>query len=309
MPNADSRRRAHRPAGRRPSDASGHGPRTHAPDAFPGAPVVAVTALAIGLLGPAPTTAQQTTDAAGLHVTITVAETGQPVPDALVRVGGPDGRTARADADGVVRIGGLAPGTHLVTISADGYGVARARLTLASLQVTHTAFALGPETDSPPPAPRLRPAPIMLDPIDVTVRRRVPRLVDVGFYQRAKRGALGTFLTPEDIAERLEHTAFLSRLFWGVPGLRIMPSGLGTRYRLESTRGPASLNRPCTPQIWLDGIPMGPSAAQDINGLLSVDAVLAVEIYSGPAETPPQFNVTGSACGAVVIWTGPRPRA
>ena len=30
--------------------------------------------------------------------------------------------------------------------------------------------------------------------------------------------------------------------------------------------------------------------------------VEAIEVYTGPAETPPEYEATGG-CGAIVIWT------
>lgn len=35
----------------------------------------------------------------------------------------------------------------------------------------------------------------------------------------------------------------------------------------------------------------------------SVTDLQAVEVYAGPAQTPPHFQVTGSTCGTVLLWT------
>ncbi len=37
------------------------------------------------------------------------------------------------------------------------------------------------------------------------------------------------------------------------------------------------------------------------DGAVPPDQIAAVEYYS-PAETPSQFNMTGSACGTLIIW-------
>jgi hypothetical protein len=33
------------------------------------------------------------------------------------------------------------------------------------------------------------------------------------------------------------------------------------------------------------------------------DQVAGIELYTGPATVPPEFNATGSACGVVAVWT------
>lgn len=35
----------------------------------------------------------------------------------------------------------------------------------------------------------------------------------------------------------------------------------------------------------------------------SVADLQAVEVFAGPAQTPPQFQVTGSTCGTILLWS------
>lgn len=70
-----------------------------------------------------------------------------------------------------------------------------------------------------------------------------------------------------------------------------------------SRRGATSLNRVCSPRIWLDGMLLGEWASTDINRVASPKDIAALEIYGGPAALPSRFDVTGSACGAVLLWT------
>ena len=53
--------------------------------------------------------------------------------------------------------------------------------------------------------------------------------------------------------------------------------------------------------VFVDGAEMT-VMSDDINQLVSLSEVEAVESYSGVGTIPPQFNSTGSACGVVVIW-------
>jgi hypothetical protein len=56
-------------------------------------------------------------------------------------------------------------------------------------------------------------------------------------------------------------------------------------------------------QFFLNGSYLGNDNTVQIDMILDVNQVEAVEAYSGGADIPPEFNVTGSACGVIVIWT------
>lgn len=164
----------------------------------------------------------------------------------------------------------------------------------------------------------LEPRPIPIDPVGVTVESRSAKLETVGFYSRLDEGH-GTFLRPEAMAERVARASRLSAVFRGVPGLRVSLNTQARRsgtYMLEIPRGRTQLSiggrsdessMRCHPRIWLDGVRLPRDAAEDIDRVAGPREITAVEVYSGPAQMPPQFNVTGSLCGAVVMWTGPRP--
>ena len=66
--------------------------------------------------------------------------------------------------------------------------------------------------------------------------------------------------------------------------------------------------KPCAPAIFIDGSPMiGRSG--DLDFLALPDEVSGIEIYKGPASTPPQFYLPSTAtCGSIVIWTRSRFR-
>jgi hypothetical protein len=64
-------------------------------------------------------------------------------------------------------------------------------------------------------------------------------------------------------------------------------------------RGAAFGSRDCPPQYWLDGIPLQSGGADEF----APDNVEAIELYSSPATTPPQFNTRSATCGTVVIWS------
>lgn len=60
---------------------------------------------------------------------------------------------------------------------------------------------------------------------------------------------------------------------------------------------------PCFMDIYLDGAPVAlGNTAFDVNSL-GLNHVAAIEVYSGPANTPARYNRTSNGCGVVLIWT------
>lgn len=41
-----------------------------------------------------------------------------------------------------------------------------------------------------------------------------------------------------------------------------------------------------------------------IENYVSIADIQAVEVFSGPSETPMEYNTTGASCGVILIWTG-----
>ncbi|MGQ0642899.1 MAG: hypothetical protein ACT4P6_19305 [Gemmatimonadaceae bacterium] len=68
----------------------------------------------------------------------------------------------------------------------------------------------------------------------------------------------------------------------------------------------------CYPDVYLDGALVYSSGLEmdrdagdvrfDVN-LIDPAQVSAIEFYGGAAQMPAQFNRTGAACGALLIWT------
>jgi len=82
-----------------------------------------------------------------------------------------------------------------------------------------------------------------------------------------------------------------------VPGATIMESQNG-RAALRFSR---STNKGCPPQFFIDGIQATGFGIDD----MPPGDVEGVELYSGAAGVPPEFNRFFSTvnCGAVIIWT------
>lgn len=243
--------------------------------------------LALGALSPAPLHAQSGTATLVARV---VDDEARPLEGAGVWV---DGRSAVTDANGVARLESIQPGIHFVRVRADGYQAESVTL----------EFVAGGQVDIEAQLAAFANV-IALPPISVAAERQVPHLRRAGYYTR-KQSGFGTFLERED-SPRWDHLPDVTYLLRGVRGLTVVWEGSG--YVVRSSRGTIGIGqrstgygaRGCIPQIVVDGMPW---PATDLSMVLASD-VEAVEVYTGPATTPPQFafGASGTSCGTVVIW-------
>lgn len=120
---------------------------------------------------------------------------------------------------------------------------------------------------------------------------------------------MGFFVTRAEFGDwnPTETTDVLRR----TPGLSVLPNpnyggGDLRRYVFRNTRVATRIE--CPVVFYLDGAPIGDSSngvfgLSNLDQLVPIDEVVAIEVYKGPSETPAQFNASGSACGAIVFWT------
>lgn len=203
---------------------------------------------------------------------------GRPLAGARVSVAGTD-VVGTTSPSGAFALAGLPAGTYSLEVKAIGYAPTRVAVNLA----------------------RSRPASVA-----VTVADRVNTLASVvvqadqtklqkdytGFLERSKRG-MGRYLTEDDIQKRapIQFTDVLRT----TPGLHVVPTG-GFGYTVQG-RGN------CTPDLYLDGMRIMDGTA-DIDQLVRPGDVGGVEIYSGGATTPAQFQgAGGGSCGVIAVWT------
>ena len=114
------------------------------------------------------------------------------------------------------------------------------------------------------------------------------------FWSRRARG-FGKFITRDEIEDK-RASQFVD-VVRNVSGVRIQLA----RGRQDIRFRGAAIGTPrdCPPQYWLDGIPLQSGGADEF----SPENVEAIELYSSPATTPPQFNTRNATCGTVVVWS------
>lgn len=215
-------------------------------------------------------------------LTVTENSTRELLTTDRVSVGG-TGLRSLADAAGRVRIGEIPPGKHRVEVGALGYAPVKLDI----------AFAAGATVEG---EVALMPAPIALEGIEATAARGRLYLRGLGFYERQKRG-LGAFIDRERLEKR--QPFFLSDALRGIRGVRIIRTPDGRHVAIASRGSGSILNANCAMPIYLDG---GRAPFDDLD-TFPVRNIEAIEVYRGPAETPPRFSGAGSVCGAIVIWT------
>jgi outer membrane receptor for Fe3+-dicitrate len=146
-----------------------------------------------------------------------------------------------------------------------------------------------------------------LDTVRVVGGRRVSGRLDE-FETRRVRGQTTKSITREEIEKR--NPIDISQLLQSVPSVKVSSNaGVTSIYSTRSSvPGPDGKSLvACRMAIMVDGVVLPVNA--DIDDRVRPDAVYGVEVFSGPAMIPPQFNSLGGGiggektCGLIAIWT------
>ena len=189
---------------------------------------------------------------------------------------------ARSDDSGRFHVAQMPVGARGVFVRRLGFAPMRALITPSvgttdSVKVTLTAIALA------------LPAVTVQEQHDSLSRR-----VLADFWARRSRG-FGKFVTRDEI-EQKGASRFVD-IVRSLPSVTIQDYRGRPEIRFRGSVG--GMFRDCPPKYWVDGIPLESGSADEF----APDNVEAVEIYAGPATTPPQFTTRSNTCGTVVVWT------
>lgn len=240
--------------------------------------------LPLALLATAhPASAQAPRAPRSLLVVRVMDEQGKPLLGARVTVGGID-RAAITGGSGEAALEQIPEGLRLIEVRREGYAFQRVATLFTPGDTVRREVTMTPDA-------------VELAGLTVTSWGRNVRLRNNGFYDRQRRG-FGASMTRDQI-EHL-HAYHTTDIFRYARGFKVVPSG--SRDIVVSSRGGITS---CIPQVYVDGIRMAVRRAQDqADALESVptDNIEAIEAYQG-ATVPPEFNVNGTACGVLLIWT------
>ena len=140
---------------------------------------------------------------------------------------------------------------------------------------------------------------VALDTLTVA-GQHVPRRLSA-FYERRAFGT-GEFLTRQEVQQSAP--TVLTDVLRRTTGVTVVSNDLGTRLAGQDPAScpPAVVGR-AGPLVFVDGVFLGDGTAVDVDGLMSVHIIEAVEVYGGARLPPPEFDREGSECGVVALWT------
>ena len=163
-----------------------------------------------------------------------------------------------------------------------------------------------------------------LAPVVVTAEEApLPTGIMRAFEERRRMG-FGRFIT-RDMLDQREHDT-VSGILRGMAGVRMVqrPTACGGGFSAATGRGIAAvefstnasaagatcgggtpLPAACYMSIYQDGVRIwGPGSPEvpDFEQMRN-NQFEGVEVYRGPAELPIQYQGTGAACGAILLWT------
>lgn len=245
---------------------------------LPGRASAIVLALALSAL-PAMSRAQG--PYAGL-VGIVRDSAGHPLRDVQVRLSGPSSPRALTSEAGGFAFASLAPGATLVMIRRLGFAPDSLQVILRPGRVDSLVLVMATM------AAKL-PGVNVEDDQDARSHR-----ILAGFWERRSRG-FGNFMTRDEIETRDAHDFVeLTRM---IPSLHVVTVNGRQSLRFSGSLLP----RDCPPQYVVDGMRIEQGSPDEF----SPHDIEALEFYSGPATTPPQFTnrAFSHTCGVIVIWT------
>jgi len=219
-----------------------------------------------------------------------LGDSATPLAQARIRVIGAT-TVAVSGADGRFSFGDIPPGNQMLEVRRLGY-VAFTRWVkivpgdTLNLQVT------------------LDLVPLALKPVEVKGEAVLWPAME-GFEER-RAHAGGHFFNRTEIAQM--QPRLFTDVLRRVPGVQIQPStgafGGNEMVRMTRNVGVSGL-RPCPVLFYLNGMPLQVAGDMSINQYVTPEDVIAIEVYSGSSQIPPEFlsNLLNSRCGVIVIWT------
>jgi hypothetical protein len=151
---------------------------------------------------------------------------------------------------------------------------------------------------------RLRPRPVLLDTLGVSVEAQNARLELAGFYQRMTDES-GIFMGPEELAEK--PVALATGFFRNIPRLRIRQRPMGGNEIIIQGAAMISFTRSgiCYPRVFIDGneVFRGGREPARLDDVVSASEIAGIEVYRGPAEVPTRYAGVRSSCGVILVWT------
>ncbi len=141
---------------------------------------------------------------------------------------------------------------------------------------------------------QLTPDAVELEGLVVEATRKVPFLIQQGFYRRQREG-FGYFVDLEYIEN--QQPLVPSDLFRRIPSVHTV----GDSLMISSPRvGVGGVSFGCRPRVLIDRFPINGGRLDD---LLPISSLEAIEVYIRPSTVPPRWRHFVRSCGLIVVWT------
>lgn len=215
---------------------------------------------------------------------------GNRVANATVRVPGTR-LTNRANMFGEFRLERLPPGLYRLRAEMVGYRPSTTEVALASGERLELDESL-----------TITPAPTELRPITVEADRPETRRDLTEFFRR-RETTTGQFITREEF-EQQGNVRTTTDILRRMRGLRVTP-GLGNlEWFITTNRGGGrSGTGTCYPLVYMDRQYMGTTGQVNIDQIIPLVNIEALEVYVSTAGLPLEFNRPGAVCGVLHFWT------
>ena len=195
-----------------------------------------------------------------------------------IRVGtGPNGR---------FRITKLRPGQYLLIVKRVGYRPTSGVVEVPAADTVRLSYTLEPIVTTLP---------------TVTVSEK-PFSIRMGEFLARRKLGMGEFMTQEEIEAK--NAVYATELLRSFKTINVSPNRASVMtewYALSHREGANPSLGACPMTVYLDNIALPTPFNLDL--LPSPKDLGAIEVYSGPSTTPPQFAGFDKGCGVVLIWT------
>lgn len=199
-----------------------------------------------------------------------------------------DGRFATADSTGAYDFAGIPRGIVDLSVRAPAFAVAHFTLQLIGIG----GWTQDLELDSARAAERV----VRLAPVPVTASVR-PDNYRLQAFEIRRHSGRGQYLTDDEI--RASGAANVADAARNMRGVTLDCGGTlfgGCRIRMISA--PAR----CLPMYFVDG-----QVDNEFGPLTPIRDIVAMELYTGPADVPGDFAGSNAACGVIALWTRSGP--
>lgn len=220
------------------------------------------------------------------------------------------GRTTETDSLGAFRMLGLPAGTYTLVAQHVGFGMAIAEVSVEAGKILELEIGLQVAAVQALPGVRVTADSQQWGKLKAFQARRYAHSGGKFLQAPELDSARGRNLS-DVIRSSLASATIVS---YARTGAELMASKRGIATIMQLPRADPTDDRSpraCFSQVYLDGVKIysptvsGGTAAPDMRRFRP-ETFAAVEYYSGPAVTPPEFGGTGAECGTIVLWTRDR---